>query len=272
MTNLLKVLVCCAVVMTAGCESLSRWKTAGTRTLVSFIPREVDQKLGEVAEKTSSTGLSSSPVPNEAQQLIQTLAEPLTRSVDLSPLNPQIGVVRSNIPNAYAFPHGGIFVTSKLLEISKTPDEILAVLAHELAHVAQRHSMQQMVTQLGTTLAINLMFGDFGALADIAGTGGQLLGLKFSRDHEREADSYGADILRRAQLPLGGMAGFFERMQEYEKSKLDLTSDNKMLSMLMTHPPTQERIDAARQLVSDSNLKVPAEQAKAYQKLKEMLK
>lgn len=270
MINLLRVSLIIVAGMTTGCESLSRWKTAGTRTLVSFIPREVDKRVGQAAELSQNPLKSLDSVPEESQRLIELLAEPILKNVDLTPLQPKIQMTRANVPNAYAFPHGGIFVTTKLLQISKSPDEILAVLAHEVAHVVQRHSMQQLVTQMGTNLAINVVLGDLGALADLASTGSQLLSLKFSRDHEREADSLGAEILRRGKLPLGGMVAFFQRMQDYEKANDVLPGDKNVLSFLMTHPPTQERIEAARALESPSDWKVPAEQQAAYEKLKKI--
>jgi predicted Zn-dependent protease len=272
MINLFKILVCCAAVLIAGCDALGRWKTSGTKTLVSFIPREVDQKLGELAETSQLAGKTDDRATDQVHQSLTLLAEPLVRRVDLSPLKLKFEVMPASVPNAFAFPHGRIFVTSKLLEISKRPEEILAVLSHEIAHVVQRHSMQQVVTQLGTTVVINLVFGDLGALADLAGAGGRLLGLKFSRDHEREADTVGADLLRQAKLPLGGVAGFFELMQDFEKSKAGLTGKDEMLSFLSTHPPTQERIDAARNLLSEPTAAIPSAQVAAYQELKKVYK
>jgi predicted Zn-dependent protease len=272
MTNSIKVLLCSLALSVAGCDTLGRWKSAGTSALLDFIPREVDKSIGEIAEKTQGGGGLNGQVPPQAREYLNQLAEPLLRQVSIPPLEMKLEVAQSAVPNAYAFPHGRIVVTSKLLQISKSPEEILAVLSHELAHVAQRHSMQQLLAQAGTSLAINMVFGDFGALTEVIGTGGQLLGLKFSRDHEREADALGADFLRKAKLPLGGVADFFQRMQEYEASKVDLSEGAQILSFLSTHPPTAERIEAARKLVSEPDAKTPVAQREAYQKLKTIFK
>lgn len=270
MINLLRVILISASVLATGCESIDRWRTAGTRTLVSFIPRSVDKQLGEIAEKGQNPFPTGDSLPPEAHEEIASLAQPLLSRANLSPLELKIRVTRANVPNAYAFPHGGIFVTTKLLQISKQPEEILAVLAHEIAHVVQRHSMQNLVTQVGTSLAVSMVFGDMGTLADIASTGGQLLNLKFSRDHERDADALGAELLREAKLPLSGMQAFFERMNEFEKSSDGLAMDSGLLSILKTHPQTQERIDTARALVSPQGAEVPARQREAYARLKKM--
>ncbi|MEN9825246.1 MAG: hypothetical protein RI953_991 [Pseudomonadota bacterium] len=271
MINLLKIFCFgAALLTTTGCESLSRWKMAGTRTLVSFVPREVDRHLGEIAQKSQSPALGSTIVPPDAHKHVSALAAPLLKQVSLSPLEPRVQVIASDIPNAFAFPHGGIFVTTKLIQISKGPEEILAVLAHEIAHVAQRHSMQQLVTQAGMTIAISTVFGDLGALGDIASAGGTLLGLKFSRDHERDADSVGVEILRKAELPLSGMSAFFERMDEFEKSRSSLPIDENVMSFLQTHPRTQERIDTARALVSEPGIKTPKSLQDAYSRLKKL--
>jgi predicted Zn-dependent protease len=132
--------------------------------------------------------------------------------------------------------------------------------------------MQQIVSQLGTVLLVNLLFGDLGGLAELAETGGQLLGLKFSRDHEREADALGVDLLRKAELPLNGVSGFFQRMAEFEKAVAVTSEAGKLMSILSTHPATEERIEFALKLVSDPNSKTPAAQQDAYRKLKSVFK
>jgi predicted Zn-dependent protease len=255
-----------------GCDSLNRWRSAGTHAIVSLIPRTVDQTLGEAAQRGQTFEDSTKDLPKDAHQLMGRLAEPLVKNIQIAPLEPVVRVMKSETPNAFALPHGGVFVTTKLIEISKSPEEILAVLSHELAHVVQRHSMQQLLTQVGTSLAISAVFGDLGTLSDLAGAGGQLLGLKFSRDHEREADMLGADILRRAGLPLSGMASFFETMQTYEKSRSELPSDNTIMNFLRTHPATDERIASAKELRSEKTAVVPPNLRDAYQSLKNLLK
>ncbi|MFZ9521416.1 MAG: M48 family metallopeptidase [Silvanigrellaceae bacterium] len=271
MINLLKIsFFGLSLLATTGCESLSRWKMAGTRALVSVIPREVDRHLGEAAQTTQVRALGSAVVPPEANTHVSALAAPLLKMVSLSPLEPRVQVVASDLPNAFAFPHGGIFVTTKLIQISKSPEEILSVLAHEVAHVVQRHSMQQLVTQAGMTIAISTVFGDLGALGDIASAGGTLLGLKFSRDHEREADAVGVEILRKAGLPLNGMSAFFERMDEFEKSQSKMPINENVMSFLQTHPRTEERIETARALVSEPGVQTPRAVKDAFLRLKKL--
>ncbi|NBW82287.1 hypothetical protein EBR21_11090, partial [bacterium] len=111
MINLLKIFtIGTALIATTGCESLSRWKTAGTRTLVSFVPRQVDRHLGEMAQQSQRPALGSTAVPPEAHTHVSALAAPLLKQVSLSPLEPRVQVIASDVPNAFAFPHGGIFV------------------------------------------------------------------------------------------------------------------------------------------------------------------
>lgn len=261
-----------AVFFTAGCDAVTQWKGAATRAIVSFIPRKVDNSLGEIAEKSQTSGVDLQSVPSRAQDLIQTLAQPLLKLPMVDAIGPRIRIVKSPVPNAYAFPHGGVFVTSQLLLISETPDEILAVLAHEFAHVVQRHSMQLIVTQVGTSLLIQVLLSDLSTLADIINSGGQLLNLKFSRDHEREADTLGAEILRQANLPLSGLSLFFQRMQQYEKSKKGSSLNRGELNFLSTHPPTQERINFSDSLVSSPHAEVSPLQRQAYLQLKTLMK
>ena len=268
MTKLKTALVITLAVMGAGCDTLSRVKDSTTRQVVDFIPRSVDKKIGEIASMQAEATMDG--VPSAAHAYLGELVQPLTNVAVLPGMKPTFRIVNSELPNAFAYPDGSIFFTSKLLEIAETPEEILAVAGHELAHVTQRHSMQQLVTRATFTLALNFIVGDVAGLADLLNTGSSLLNLKFSRDHERDADAIGASFLEKSQLPRQGAALFFRRMKEFEDNKTATKETMKYLSFLTTHPATEERIAWANNLPSDDNLKVPAAQKKAFTNLKKI--
>ena len=95
---------------------------------------------------------------------------------------------------------------------------------------------------------VSLVFGDLGGLASL---GGDLIGLKFSRDNETEADNEGLKALVGAGLGPFGMAAFFRKMAAQEK--LDL-------GFLSTHPGSEERfaaIDAAIKALPEAARNVP---------------
>ncbi|MEN9528795.1 MAG: hypothetical protein RI932_668 [Pseudomonadota bacterium] len=268
MTKRIVVPVLMMAAALTGCDTLARMKDTATSTVVDFIPRTVDKKVGELASLQAESTLDG--VPPAAHAHLSELVEPLLRVVEIPGLKPTFRVTNSTMPNAFAFPNGSIFFTTKLLEIAQTPEEILAVAGHELAHVAERHSMQQLVTRATFTVVLNFVVGDVAGLADLLNTGSSLLNLKFSRDHEREADAVGVDFLGKAQLPHRGAADFFQRMKEFEESKSATQETMKYLSFLATHPQTDERVAWAKNLPPDAHIKVPEAQRKAFAEIKKL--
>jgi predicted Zn-dependent protease len=138
--------------------------------------------------------------------------------------------------NAYAMPGGFIVVHSGLLALADNADEVAGVLAHEISHVEKRHSLRAMAQSAGLYATVAILFGDLGR---IASAGAELLSLKFSRDHEREADSNGLGLLVKGGLQPAAMASFFRKMA---------AQGGGVPAFLSTHPASEERfaaIDAA---------------------------
>ena len=97
--------------------------------------------------------------------------------------------------NAFALPGGQIFITVGLLKHLTSEDQIAGVLGHEMGHVINRHSAQQMEKQQEMSGIVNgVVLGTGGgsmASAQIAQYAAQMLNLKYSRNDELEADKYG---------------------------------------------------------------------------------
>jgi predicted Zn-dependent protease len=149
--------------------------------------------------------------------------------------------------NAFALPGGPVWLNRGAIQAARTEAQLAGVLAHEIAHVTQRHAAQQM----SKGVIANGLLGLFGALlgnsggARTAQTGAQLLAggymMKFSRDDEREADRVGAQILRRAGWDPHGMLEFLQILRE--KQGRDPGSVEVFLS---THPSPAERVEQLR--------------------------
>ncbi|NBO38818.1 hypothetical protein EBU99_09565 [bacterium] len=269
MTKQSKIVLGAFVFLCAGCDSLARMKSSATEKVVDFIPRQVDQKLGQVGRMQAP--LSTDSIPAEADKHLASLVEPLLLAAALPELKPQFRITQLSLPNAFAFPDGSIFFTSKLIEIAETPEEILSVAGHELAHVARRHSMQQIVSQAGVSVILNFFVGDLGTLADLLSSGSALLNLKFSRDHEREADALSVQYLAKAQLPTKGAAMFFERMKKFQEKTVGDAGNSSLFSFISTHPATDERLAWAKSLSEVPNARLSAQQKTAFNKLKATL-
>ncbi len=157
-------------------------------------------------------------------------------------------VYETPVINAFALPGGRIAVFSNLITTADTPEELTGVVAHEIGHVANRHSEAQLVRAVGLQLLLSLATG---------GNGGNHLGelaslltiLQYSRDAEREADNYAQETMASAQIDPLGLKHFFEKIQKLDGDSSILGDLGNMLS---THPVTQERIDAIKPLSGPS--------------------
>lgn len=164
-------------------------------------------------------------------------------------------VVDDSHVNAFALPGGYIGVHTGLIEASRNEDELAGVLAHEIAHVTQRHiaravhanSRQSILT---TALMLGAMIlgaaggsGDAmqGAMAVAQGTAAQQQ-INFTRNNEYEADRIGIRALADAGFDPHGMASFFEVMARLQPG----TPDSRIPEFLRTHPVTTARIAEAR--------------------------
>lgn len=249
-----------------GCDTTARIKDSAVGAAVDFIPRTVDRKIGELAHQSDliHLGLKN----EEAAAPLRSLVHPLVAANEIQELNINFNIIEAKEPNAFAFPDGSIFFTSKLIQLAETPEELLSVAGHELAHVHLRHSMQQLVTRAALSVSVQIFFGDFGSVADLLYAGAQLANLKFSRDHERQADVTGTALLQAAQLPTKGAYDFFQRMKKYEQEHLKSDGKSKVVSLLSTHPQTDERMMWASQLPEDPPNLISDAMRKSFAELK----
>jgi Zn-dependent protease with chaperone function len=141
--------------------------------------------------------------------------------------------------NAFALPSGTVVVTDELVRLSKRPEEVIAVLAHEAGHVDRRHGLRNMIQSSVVSLFITWYIGDVSALAAAAPTA--LLEARYSRDLEREADDYAVQLLTESGIRAGTLADILERLRDEDGG-----SDEGAFAYLASHPPTAERIAVLR--------------------------
>lgn len=141
--------------------------------------------------------------------------------------------------NAFALPGGHVYVYEGLLLQASNEAELAAVLAHEVGHVVARHAMEQLSKQYGYNLLVSLILGNqpgrwSGMAANLFGTAGLL---KFSRDDEYEADKFAVTYTNAAGYAPGAVADFLGKLESLEGR-----DPGKLETLLMTHPPTTERV------------------------------
>ncbi len=172
--------------------------------------------------------------------------------------------------NAFAVPGGVIGINAGLFLHAKTESQFAAVLAHELAHLSQRHFARQieerrkqapiaMATMLGSIMLLatnNTEVGFAGLMTSQAAA--TQWALSYSRDWEREADRLGILTLSGAQFEPEGMPNMFRQMYEAHKYS------ERPPEFLLTHPVTENRISDAAARV-DGLTDTPIESDIEYQ-------
>jgi predicted Zn-dependent protease len=151
-----------------------------------------------------------------------------------------VRVVDSPVVNAFAVPGGYIYLTRGILAQLNNEAELEGVMAHELGHIAARHTVsQQSKQQIGQLLLIGGMIASekFAQYAQYALQGMQLLFLKFSRDDERQADALGVEYSSKLGYDAHKMADFFKVLQKMSLSE----SQGGIPTFLSTHPDPGDR-------------------------------
>jgi len=162
-------------------------------------------------------------------------------------------LINSSDINAFAVPGGVLGLNGGLLLNARSEDQVGGVIAHELAHLSQRHfargverSQQNSWTGLAALLAsiaLAVTAGGEAGMAALATTQAASIDaqLRFSRANEQEADRIGMQTLVRANMNPEAMADFFEALQRSMRYSGELPPE-----FLLTHPVTESRITDAR--------------------------
>lgn len=171
-------------------------------------------------------------------------------------------MVKDSGINAFALPGGFIGVNAGLLLETKNESELAGVLAHEIAHVTQRHIARSIAAQSRSSLVSTaamlaaILVGAAAGGGDAAMAGmaaAQSLAIQqqisFTRSNESEADRVGIGVLARAGFDPQGMPAFFETMSRHAGS-----SEMNIPEMLRTHPVTSTRIAETRERAAQMNV------------------
>jgi predicted Zn-dependent protease len=156
--------------------------------------------------------------------------------------------VRDKTINAFALPGGYIGVHTGLILGAQSESELVGVLGHEIAHVTQRHIARMMAIQKQNSLAslaglaVAILAARSNAQLSQAAIAASQAGplqsqLSYSRDHEREADRIGLQIVEKSHYDVHAVPSFFERLQRASQ-----VYGGGAPAYLQSHPLTYERI------------------------------
>jgi predicted Zn-dependent protease len=206
--------------------------------------RDIEQGAEVAKLVEQQIGLCSLP---ETQAYLQQVGERLAAAAGDPRWRFSFQIVDQEEPNAFAIPGGGIYVSRGLLILTEREDELAGVLAHEIAHVTQRHSARQQrksilpgLLSLPGRVVGGVVSEDLGALinAPVDVVGGAWLS-RYSRSQESEADRIGIRTAAQAGYDPTALADILVRL---ERDAASQTGQERRFSIFDSHPMTETRL------------------------------
>ncbi len=237
MLKLAGIFLVAFVIIVTAFSLLSRWTM---RFLVSNVPISWEAGLADSILEDLQGHLKIVEDP-ELTATLKAASERLVRSLPPQGYKFEFRLVENPLPNAFALPGGRIFVNTGLVKTVSRPEEIAGVLAHEIAHITQRHGLRQVISTVGPYYVLKVFISDKRGFLSTISNGSQfLVQQSFSRDFEQEADDVGWRYLVAANIDPRGLAEFLQRMLA---DPLLRRLDHSAVRVLSSHPPTAERVD-----------------------------
>lgn len=213
--------------------------------LAEFIPPEGEQALGETTldsirsalDQTGMRPLRFCEHPDGVAAL-RKMESKLSAAVDL-PVPLTVHVLDHPMINAFALPGGHVVFVRGLIAQAESPEEVAAVFAHEMGHVASRDTTRHALRSAGSIGVLGLLFGDFAGGALVLFLTEQLIEAQYSQQAETDADIFAYGVLEESGVAPSAIADMFERMLSRHGESKGVTSH------FLSHPRMSERIEAA---------------------------
>ena len=169
-------------------------------------------------------------------------------------------VLRDPEPNAFALPNGSIYLNSGLLAMLRSEAQLASVLGHEVTHVIKRHVYLENRSNRKKTATINILSAMGGLAGNVSGWSGVVIAgvlsraipgvmvvtiYGYSRELERDADSYGLRAMAQNNYPPIQMAATFEQL----KSGHEVQLEKEARGLYTDHPRLDDRIKYVSEMV-----------------------
>ncbi|MFZ5981826.1 MAG: M48 family metallopeptidase [Candidatus Zixiibacteriota bacterium] len=184
------------------------------------------------------------------QSYLNEVGQKIVSVCDRKDIQYHFTVIESDQVNAFAAPGGYIYFYTGLLQEMDNEAEMAMVLSHEISHVVARHGIKRLQASLGVAAAYELVFGEDSTSAVLNTAIGLGLGLIFSgysRENEREADSYGMHYLVKAGYDPSAGLGMFEKLAAMGGEG----SSSIFEQLSSSHPDSRERISNTKQQIAE---------------------
>ena len=203
-----------------------------------------DEQEVEIGKQTNQQVLQQYQLYDspQIQQYVSNLGQELLNSSDSRDIPFTFQVVASDEVNAFATPGGFVYVTTGLLETAENRAQLASVMAHEIAHINERHGIEGLKQAVAAQGIANTVGVDSNTLAQMAY---QLaVDLPQSRSFEYEADRSGLEILQQAGYPPQAFANFLAKLE----------GGGGTPEFIRTHPTSKNRIEAISQTETASQV------------------
>jgi predicted Zn-dependent protease len=236
--------------------------------MATVLPAEGERVLGEgtlnqIRAALDETGFGPPPLCEapKGRAALAAMTARLTAGVDL-PFPLTVSVLDHPMVNAFALPGGQVILFRGLIEAAGHPDEVAAVLAHEIGHVAARDPTRIALRTAGSIGVLGLLLGDFAGGSVVLFLTERMIQATYTQDAEAAADAFAARVLRAAGLPPAALAGMFRRMQA------EGGDPPPVLRHFLSHPGLGDRIAASEAAEAPAGALQPSLPDTAWQALR----
>jgi Zn-dependent protease with chaperone function len=220
---------------------------AASEAIAFSMPAGVTNTIsGETLSYLDKQVFRPSKLPEQTQQRLQMrfsqIVAPIQESHQFKLLFRTGGEVLG--ANAFALPSGIVVMTDELVALAQNDDELVAILAHEVGHVVNRHGLRQTLQSSILGLFVSYATGDFSSV--VLALPVLLVELGYSRDFEHEADDYAYQYLVDNRIDTISFANILNRLERSHRQRSDMVEKNgkvmDVFKYLSTHPETSERV------------------------------
>jgi len=233
------VLVALIITLSSGWAAYQYGVPAAARAIAFAMPRDVDATIGaESLTLLDQHVLEPSSLEAERRNQLRVRFDEVVNLVGSGGDYRLVFRSGGDIgANALALPSGVIVLTDELVELAEHDNGLAAILAHEVGHVRNRHSLRMLLQQSLLSGLVLVITGDVSSVSGIvASVPSLLVYTSYSREFEYDADQVAREYLLAADMPLYHFADILRRLDSQDGETRETTG------WLSTHPATEERV------------------------------
>ncbi len=236
--------------------------------LARILPPEGERALGDATFEQirgvlDDTGLAPVRVceAEAGRVALDAMLARLAPEVDSLPYPVRLSVLDHELLNAFTLPGGRIILFRGLIEAAESPDEVAAVLAHEIGHAVHRDPTRDALRTAGSIGVLGLLFGDFAGGSVVLFLANSLINAQYSQAAEARADEYAHALLKQAGLSPAALGTMFVRLRE------EYGDTSGFVAHFASHPTLAARIAASEAAADGVSETEPVLGARQWQAL-----